>query len=693
MTRLLAAAIVLLSSTTAMAGFMTQPANVDPTAELPLDSPIESLFRAGRTPALDYGSLSDKQKHALMLVSAQNGQIDAAIEIAVALATARKDDVSARALRAGRHIQRYELPAAEAQLKALKPSDKIEIATVELMWALLEVSRNQDRKALDRLNNVHAQLPDHPYAHNVKGVLLTSGKRFDDARRAFERALKQIPKMDAAHANWGFAELQDGKSADAARHFDQAIGLNAQNCQARFGKALLLRGQGNPSVALDTLAPCSANKRDLGLRMLAAESMLDLGRNADALSWLQQTEGLDKDSEGKLLLAKAALRTGDADTALRYANGVEPQAQYYKAVALLAKADAASARRALQPLLKSAQAPANARLLDAIATVQLKQPLAAGDVQRIAQNKSLAPFAALLGAQVAADPKVAAGQFRNSAGLMQGTDFSTVSAEAIAKQLRTAQMPDVIAALFFDLMSMQSSADRYLAKADASNDGFLTQYLLGMRAFQSNRNDVAIARLRKSLQIEPRFFATQFLLAEALLRGDQPEASLAEYEKALAIKAEPGAALKAGVLAERLGKLDVAEKHLRTVVQSAPDNFIGYNQLAWFLASHDRKVDEAVILATKASQLAPNDPNTLDTLGWAYFVRGQYGSAVSQLQRASQLSGGRNAGILFHLAMAENKAGNSKAALTNAQKAKAIGVQSQYVAPLDKLLADLVRAK
>lgn len=688
-----AAAVLLFTSSAALAGLITQPANVDPATELPIDSPIESLFRAGRAQAPDLGSLSDAQKHALMLVSTQNGQIDAAIAIAESLAVARKDDVSVRALRAGRQIQRYELAAADAQLKSLRPGDKYETATVELMWALLEASRDDDRKALDRIDKVHAQLPEHPYAHNVKGVLLTSLGRHDEARRAFERALKQFPKMDGAEVNWGFAELQDGKTAEAARHFDRAIGINPQNCQARFGKGLLLRREGNPAGALETLGACASNKRDLGIRMLAAEAMLDLGRNADALTSLQQTEGADKDGQAKLLLAKAALRKGDADTALRYANGVEPQAQYYKAVALLAKGDAANARRSLQPLLKTAQAPANARLLDAIAKLQLGQTLPAGEIQRIAQNPGLAPFAALLGATVATDAKAAAAQFRRAASLLQGGDFSAVSADAIARQLKTPQMSDVIAALFFDLMSMQPSTDRLLAKAESSDEGFLTQYLLGMRAFQANRNDVAGARLRKSLRIDPKFFPAQFLLAESLLRENQREAALAEYEKALAIKAEPGAALKAGVLAEGLGRLDVAERHLRTVIRSAPDNFIGYNQLAWFLATHDRKIDEAVQLATKATQLAPNDPNTLDTLGWALYVRGQYGSSVSTLQRASQLAGGKNAGILFHLAMAENKAGNADSARANAQKAKAIGVQPQYTASLDKLIADLGRAK
>jgi tetratricopeptide (TPR) repeat protein len=676
-----------------MAGLITQPANVDPNTELPIDSPIEALFRAGRMQAPDFGSLSDPQKHALMLVSAQNGQIDAAIAIADMLAASRKDDVSVRALRAGRQIQRYELPGAETQLKSLAPKDKFEIANVELMWALLETSRDDDRKALEHISKVHAQLPDHAYAHNVKGVLLTSLKRFDEARVAFDRALKQIPKMDGAEANWGFAELQEGKPLEATRHFDRAISLNPQNCQARFGKAQLQRDQGNPASALETLGSCGANPRDHGIRMLAAESMLDLGKNADALTSLQQTEGLDRDPQGKLLMAKAALRNGDADAALRYANGTEPQAQYYKSVALLAKGDAASAQRTLQPLLKSAQAPGNARLLDAIAKLQLKQPLVAGDIQRLAQYKSLAPFAALLGAVVSADTQSAAGLFRSSASLLQGGDYTNVSADVISRQLKSAQMPDVIVALFFDLLSMQTAADRFLSKAAASEDGFLTQYLLGMRSFQTGKNDAAIAHLRKSLAIDSRFFSAQFLLAEAHLRGNQLDAALREFEKAIALKPEPGAALKAGVLAERLGKLDVAEKHLRTVVQSAPDNFIGYNQLAWFLVSHDRKLDEAVQLATKATQLSPNDPNSLDTLGWALYVRGQYGSAVSTLRRASQISGGKNASILFHLAMAENKAGNVRSSLENAQKAKSIGVQPQYTAPLDKLIADLGRSK
>ncbi|MET0532680.1 MAG: tetratricopeptide repeat protein, partial [Steroidobacter sp.] len=651
-----------------------------------LDSATQPLSSLGRMSTTDFDSLGTEQKYALMLVSIQNGRMDAAMAIADLLAATRKDDLTVRALKAARSIQRYELPAAEAQLKTLVPEDKFETANVELVWALLEMSRSNNRKALQHIDKVLAHLPDHPYAHNVKGVLLVSEKKYDEARRAFEKALKQIPDMDAAETNWGFAELQEGRSVDAARRFDRAISLNHANCQARFGKAILLRDQGNPSSALDVLSTCSANERDMNIRMLVTESMLDLGKNADAAAYLEQSEGLDNNPRARLLMAKAALRNGDMDTALRFAGGDEPQAHYYKSVALLAKGEARNAQNALEPLLKGAQGSASARLLNSIAKLQLDQPVSVDDLLVIDQNKSLGPFVALLNALVATDQATAARYFKNSSGLLQGTDYSAVATDSIVRQLKSKQMADVVAALFFDLMSMQPAMDRFLSKARPADDAFLTQYLLGMRALQSNQPEVAAKHLNKSLQAAPRFFSAQYLLAETYMRSNQLQAALTEYEKALALKAEPGAALKAGVVAERLNKLDVAEKHLRAVVQGSPNNFVGYNQLAWFLASHNRKLDEAVTLAKRATQLLPNDPNTLDTLGWVYYTKGDYSPAVATLKQASQLSDGKNASILFHLAMAEHKAGSNKSALDNAERSKSIGVPSAYSAQLDRLI-------
>lgn len=689
MKRLLVSSVLLLASSTAFGGLITQSADIEPRNTFRFDSGTQPLSSLGGTSTSDFASLAAEQRYALMLVSIQNGRMDAAMAIADLLFPTRKNDLTVRALRAARSIQRYQLPAAQTQLKALEPKDKFEAATVELMWALLEMSRNDNRKALEHIDQVLVHLPDHPYAHNVKGVLLVAEKKYDAAGRAFDKALKQIPDMDAAETNWGFAELQEGRGVDAARRFERAIGLNPANCQARFGKAMVLRDQGNPSLALDTLSTCSDDRRDLNIRMLAAQSMLDLGKHADAVTYLKQSAGFDQDPQARLLMAKASLRHGDMDAALRFADGSEPQARYYRSVALLAKGEARTAQHTLEPLLKGAQGPANARLLNCIARLQLEQPVSVDDLLIIDRNKSLAPFVALLNALVVTDLTAAARHFRNSAILLQGTDYSAVAAESIGRQLKSTQMANVIAALFFDLMSMQPTMDRFLSKAQPADDAFLTQYLLGMRALQSDQPEVATGHLSKSLQAAPGFFSAQYLLAEAHVRNNQLQAALTEYEKALMLKAEPGVALKAGIVAERLNKLDVAEKHLRAVVHGSPNNFIGYNQLAWFLASHNRKLDEAVTLAKRATQLLPNDPNTLDTLGWVYYAKGDYSSAATTLRRASELSGGKNAGILFHLAMAEHKAGNNKSALNNARQSKTIGVPPAYSAQLDRLIQAL----
>lgn len=683
---------LLLSSPTILAGVITEPTDFETPTIFSFDDAMQPLLRGASSPAAQFANLSDDEKYALMLTSTQNGQIESAIAIAEAL-NARAADVQVRALRAGRLVQRYELPAAEAQLNTLKPGDKFEIATVELMRALLEMSRNSDGKALQHIDKVLAQLPDHPYAHNVKGVLLVGNKRYADAKQAFGRALSKIPQMEAAEVNWGFAELYDNRAAEALQHFERAIKINSGNCSARLGKATVVRAQGNPSLALETLGTCSTNRQDLDVRMLVAESMMDLGKPADAATYLRQSDGLEKNPRAQLLMAKVSLRNGDADTAIRYANGNDHQAAYYKSVAYLAKGDAPSAQRALDPLLKTSPVAVNARVLSSIAKLQLKQPLAASDIQTIGQNKTLAPFAALLNAMTTSEQTAAVSQFKSSAGLLRGVDYSGVGEDSIMRQLKSAQMPDVAAALFFDLMGMQPSVDRYLTKNASVTDGFLAQYLLGMTTLQASKVDTAVKYLRESLRLAPQFFSAQYLLADAYMRKNQLDVALVEYEKALALKAEAGVFLRAGVVAEQLGKLDVAEKHLRAVVQKAPNNFIGYNQLAWFLASNNRKLDEALAFSNKATQLAPNDPNVLDTQGWVHYTKGDYPAAVTTLSRANELSGRKNAGILFHLAMAQHKQGNKQAALDSAQRAKAIGVQPAYASQLDRLLAELQRAK
>jgi tetratricopeptide (TPR) repeat protein len=93
----------------------------------------------------------------------------------------------------------------------------------------------------------------------------------------------------------------------------------------------------------------------------------------------------------------------------------------------------------------------------------------------------------------------------------------------------------------------------------------------------------------------------------------------------------------AGVLGAQ-GKLDEAEKLLRQALATSPKNPNICNSLAYFLADHSLKLDEALALARLATGAQPNE-NNFDTLGWVHFQRGELAEAEATLKKALALAG------------------------------------------------------
>ena len=101
------------------------------------------------------------------------------------------------------------------------------------------------------------------------------------------------------------------------------------------------------------------------------------------------------------------------------------------------------------------------------------------------------------------------------------------------------------------------------------------------------------------------------------LQPDQPELL---YETALA--------------AEKLGYVDVMERHLRRLIALKPDSAQAYNALGYSLADRNLRLDEAAQLIDKALALTPDDPFILDSKGWVLFRQGKPAAALEALQKA-----------------------------------------------------------
>ncbi len=88
------------------------------------------------------------------------------------------------------------------------------------------------------------------------------------------------------------------------------------------------------------------------------------------------------------------------------------------------------------------------------------------------------------------------------------------------------------------------------------------------------------------------------------------------------------------MLAERIDRMDEAEKRLRRVIVLQPTRAHAFNALGYSFADRNINLDEARTLIEKAHGIAPDDPAILDSMGWIAFRQGRLADAESYLKRA-----------------------------------------------------------
>lgn len=110
-----------------------------------------------------------------------------------------------------------------------------------------------------------------------------------------------------------------------------------------------------------------------------------------------------------------------------------------------------------------------------------------------------------------------------------------------------------------------------------------------------------------------------FEVIDAAIAADADDADLI-YESAM--------------LAERIDRLDEAEKRLRRVIALQPDRAHAYNALGYSLADRNIQLDEARTLIEKAHRLAPEDAAILDSMGWISYRQQRLNDAEKYLRQA-----------------------------------------------------------
>jgi len=110
----------------------------------------------------------------------------------------------------------------------------------------------------------------------------------------------------------------------------------------------------------------------------------------------------------------------------------------------------------------------------------------------------------------------------------------------------------------------------------------------------------------------------------------------------------PDLAVRIGDLLMRLSRRDEAERQYSLAEAGWRDDAPEPRNLARFLATHERKLEEAVTIAEHAAA-ARDDIFTNDALAWAYFKAGRTEEAGQAIGRALR-TGTKDRDILTHAA-------------------------------------------
>lgn len=234
--------------------------------------------------------------------------------------------------------------------------------------------------------------------------------------------------------------------------------------------------------------------------------------------------------------------------------------------------------------------------------------------QAFASSNDVKGAVATLDVIVEDEPRVAStlAQYQEQAGLLK--EAAENYTRALALQPMSRELKFRRAAVMFSAKEYERSAT-YAAEAQAQHPDDLRFPRLQARALLAGGSrDKAFSVMEPTARAFPRDANTQFALAD--LYNDS-------------------------------GRDRDAERTIRQFLTVEPDNADALNYLGYLLADKGRELDEAIKLVQRALDVDPNNPSYLDSLGWAYFRRGDFEQAEKYLAPAAERLD-RNAVIQDH---------------------------------------------
>ena len=197
----------------------------------------------------------------------------------------------------------------------------------------------------------------------------------------------------------------------------------------------------------------------------------------------------------------------------------------------------------------------------------------------------------------------------------------------------------------------------------------VVKYIEGQIYESQNLTEEAEAAFRESQKLNENYLPPYYALANIYIVTGKTDQAISEFKSVL-VKNPKAAAphMSLGVIYEMRKEMDLAETHFQKAIEINPNYTVAANNLAYILAEKGKDLNKALELAQKAKGTAPDNAGTMDTLGWVYYKKGLYDSAISEFSDALEKKP-EEPMVNYHMGLARYKKGDiskAKSALEQA---------------------------
>jgi len=217
-----------------------------------------------------------------------------------------------------------------------------------------------------------------------------------------------------------------------------------------------------------------------------------------------------------------------------------------------------------------------------------------------------------------------------------------------------------------------AAANAQIAKSPGNSNFY---DLLGTAQFEGKKDPKAAeASLRKAIDLDKTNSDALVKLGKVQIAEGSTDEALATYQQS--IKDNPREItlyVLAGELFEAKSDWDGAKSMYQQALNIQPDNPLASNNLAYVMLQQGGNVDVALSMAQSARRGMPDSSSAADTLGWAYYHKGVYQSAIDLFQESLRLNerhgGADDPTVHYHLGMAYEKSNQPKQAKEQLERA------------------------